>query len=406
MSKVYLEDSVLTDIADAIREKTGESEPITPANMPSEIEGISGGGEDIPSEIIFNDFQYVDYYGHYTWFFENENIMNKTKIIVKDPYTFLNAFGSDVNIKDLSNLTIYITKKDKFPSNKTIEGASIFQNCYSLIKTPKIDVSDYLDTISSIYVTFLSYNYMFSNCYKITTEQVNNFLDFPKNTTSDNFRVSPGPSWINTFSNCYNLRTLPNIFTNGWGYSRLDPAPGNKMNLFFNCISLDAIENFEDDFILSISARSVAQHFSNMVYYCGRLKEFTFKTNNGVPYIAKWSQATLDLSTVGYFINESSIQQLLTYTSIGNDKKVTDAASYEALKNDPDWWTEDVAYSRYNHDSAVRTINSLPDFSSGSNNSIKFKGNAGSLTDGGAINTLTEAEIAVASDKGWTVALT
>jgi hypothetical protein len=65
-------------------------------------------------------------------------------------------------------------------------------------------------------------------------------------------------------------------------------------------------------------------------------------------------------------------------------------------------------YSRYNHDSAVNTINSLPDTSAylataGGTNTIKFKGNAGSKTDGGAINTLTAEEIAVATAKGWTV---
>ena len=36
---------------------------------------------------------------------------------------------------------------------------------------------------------------------------------------------------------------------------------------------------------------------------------------------------------------------------------------------------------------------------------IKFRGEAGSATDGGAINTLTEEEIAVATAKGWTVTL-
>jgi hypothetical protein len=64
-----------------------------------------------------------------------------------------------------------------------------------------------------------------------------------------------------------------------------------------------------------------------------------------------------------------------------------------------------IEYSRYNHDSAVETINSLPDVSAGSGNTIKFEGAAGSLTDGGAINTLTEEEIAVATAKGWTVTL-
>ena len=92
------------------------------------------------------------------------------------------------------------------------------------------------------------------------------------------------------------------------------------------------------------------------------------------------------------------------------DKEVTDDATYQALKNDPDWFTCKVEYNRYNHDSAVETINSLPDTSAylaanGGTNIIKFKGAAGSATDGGAINTLTEAEIAVAAAKGWTVSL-
>jgi hypothetical protein len=90
------------------------------------------------------------------------------------------------------------------------------------------------------------------------------------------------------------------------------------------------------------------------------------------------------------------------------DKKVIDDATYQALKNDPDWYTFKVEYSRYNHDSAVNTINSLPDTSAylataGGTNTIKFNGKSGSKTDGGAINTLTAEEIAVATAKGWTV---
>ena len=90
------------------------------------------------------------------------------------------------------------------------------------------------------------------------------------------------------------------------------------------------------------------------------------------------------------------------------DKKVTDDTTYQALKNDPDWYTLKKEYSRYNHDSAVATINSLPDTSAyiaekGGTNTIRFMGNAGSATDGGAINTLTEEEIAVATAKGWTI---
>lgn len=44
MSKVFIEESTLTAIGDAIRGKTGATELIAPLDMPSEIEGIVGGG--------------------------------------------------------------------------------------------------------------------------------------------------------------------------------------------------------------------------------------------------------------------------------------------------------------------------------------------------------------------------
>ena len=112
-------------------------------------------------------------------------------------------------------------------------------------------------------------------------------------------------------------------------------------------------------------------------------------------------------SSLGY--TQGLDAYIVGYNSgITMDKKVVDDATYQALKNDPDWWAYDYKYSRYNHDSAVNTINSLPDTSAylataGGTNTIKFRGDAGSKTDGGAINTMTEEEIAVATAKGWTV---
>ena len=78
------------------------------------------------------------------------------------------------------------------------------------------------------------------------------------------------------------------------------------------------------------------------------------------------------------------------------------------MKDDPDWYTVKTQYSRYNHDSAVATINSLPDTSAyltanGGTNTIKFENYNGNATDGGGIDALTEEEIAVAAAKGWTI---
>ena len=97
---------------------------------------------------------------------------------------------------------------------------------------------------------------------------------------------------------------------------------------------------------------------------------------------------------------------LLVNSSICAATKIT-SLNYDTLKDNPDSWATTSEYSRYNHDSAVATINSLPDTSAylaanGGTNTIKFMGASGSATDGGAINTLTEEEIAVAVAKGWT----
>ena len=53
MSKVFIEETTLTNIGDAIREKTGKNDLIAPGDMPREIRGIeSGGGGGIEVEPI------------------------------------------------------------------------------------------------------------------------------------------------------------------------------------------------------------------------------------------------------------------------------------------------------------------------------------------------------------------
>ena len=148
-----------------------------------------------------------------------------------------------------------------------------------------------------------------------------------------------------------------------------------------------------------------SNHFSNTFGKCGRLKKVTFETENGEPIKLNWTKQTIDLSDyVGYVYNTESY--VTGYNSgLTTDTQVKTQEDYERLKDNPDYWTMNINYARYNHDSAVETINSLPDVSQGNTNVIKFKGDAGKLTDGGAINTLTEEELAIATAKGWTVTL-
>jgi hypothetical protein len=208
-----------------------------------------------------------------------------------------------------------------------------------------------------------------------------------------------GSSLNNMFYSCYSLRKHPEI------YALFSANNGNYNGVFQYCYALDEIRNIPVPSSTTYSTTS--NKFTSTFDRCHRAKSITFRTfENGSPYPAKWSKQTINLSdTVGYAQYDSNITN---YNSgITTATQVTDAASYEALKNNPDWWTADVNFSRYNHDSAVETINSLPDTAAagGSGNTIMFTGASGASTDGGAINTLTEAEIAVAAAKGWTVSL-
>lgn len=210
------------------------------------------------------------------------------------------------------------------------------------------------------------------------------------------------------FSHCYSLRNIDVVmpylkkalanYNSGAGYN----------GSFNNMLALDEINN-----VPIMNGTKTFNGFSSTFTSLSRVKNITFETNNGMPCLAQWKSQTIDLSWsygVGT-INSGYVSNLINYNSgITADKEVKDDATYQALKNDPDWFATKVEYSRYNHDSAVNTINSLPDTSAylataGGTNTIKFKGQSGELTDGGAINTLTEEEIAVATAKGWTVSL-
>ena len=193
------------------------------------------------------------------------------------------------------------------------------------------------------------------------------------------------------------------------------------IGMFYDCRNMDVLYC---PLLFGNNHTSTSNRFGSS--YLGnlqRLKSMIFETNeDGTPIVCKMKSQAIDLSSypLGFIINDSNPN--ISYAGISADKRIYDEASYQALKNDPDCYVATSAtvsyegasrnlawlYSRYNHDSAVETINTLPDTSeylatAGGTNTIKFRGLLGALTDGGAINTLTSEEIAVAAAKGWTV---
>ena len=212
------------------------------------------------------------------------------------------------------------------------------------------------------------------------------------------------------FTNCYSLRRIPQNLIGSTVNLNINSNSSGYFPYYYQYSGCYVLEEIRDIPISYYGKGNSSELFYYFVNSCNRLKSLTFKKNDdGTPITAKWKSQTIDVSQyVGYERFESNITG--HNSGLTTATQITDDASYQSLKNNPDNWTTLIQYSRYNHDSAVETINSLPDTSAylataGGTNTIKFKGDSGSATDGGAINTLTEAEIAVATAKGWTVTL-
>lgn len=344
-----------------------------------------------------------------------------------DSYAWMiDLYGDKITTKDLTTATYMFQQSYKltrvpfqlnFADNQGITLTGLFKNCNILTQ---IDYDITIPTTSYAYQSAM--DDIFSGCYKLE---------------SIPYIYNVYPSTMNNmFKDCQRLRYVPDDYIDTWNLNRMLTYQYAYIgHLFDGCYSLREapkwLSQFQDmkttsttsllyaylfqynyslNEIIDLPVLSAITLTSNVFGYtfknCYRLKNLTFKLNDdGTPQIVKWSKQTIDLTSVGGLPSESYV---LNYNSgITADKKVVDDETYQALKNDPDWYAVGAAYSRYNHDSAVATINSLPDSSAyNTNNTIKFNGLLGSATDGGAVGALTEEEIAVAAAKGWTVSIT
>ena len=408
----------MTAIANAIRQKTGGSAQLNLDEMAIAISGITGGGgADLPEEAfnITGGCQYRFMNGGWDW--------------------FIRDYGNRVKTSDISNLVQMFdgSKVENIPFDlnvnkklKYMDFSFLFYNCINLKSIPKIG------NIPAIKES----NNMFSFCRKLRylPEDIADWFDW---SYMDAQTSSYNCSRAYMCSHCYSLRSIPMSF-----FSHANPKVVSNYTYFTggfqNCYVLNELVGLP----IPYTATYTSNLFNATFDYNSRLKNMTFALQeNGLPIEANWKSQTINLVRAGYVeigtpkpmsewnaeYLESEKQRLasiIDYNSgITLDKAIYNDETYALLKNDPDSFCiannynvggKDYRcydYSRYNHDSAVATINSLPDTSAylataGGTNTIKFKGAVGAKTNGGAINTLTQEEIAVATAKGWTVSLT
>ena len=345
-------------------------------------EGYAEAGENslTAEDLAFSgDVSYLFYKGKWAWIADKyADLISFNDITVADY-----LFAQDANMTDASKLHLNFSQS---------KAGNMFEGCKNLTKLPK--VSGTLERhIGGI----------FRDCWTLTSNEINEFFNSLSYVKSG---ASPSLGYL--FYYCYSVRDLtPTLeWLDGYinSYTSTNQSICNRGNWFNNCVALDEIINIP---VHKSGINVTSNQFSGTFQTCCRVKNIMFKTDNGVPYTVNWKGQTIDLTTKvgsGY-----SADNFTKYNSgLTEDKFVRNDTTYHALKNFDDWFTGYDEYSRYNHDSAVNTINSLPDTSeylanAGGTNTIKFKGSSGSKTDGGAINTLTAEEIAVATAKGWTV---
>ena len=339
------------------------------ANELSEVYNIAPKPEDL---ILEGDCEKIFSNNRFKW------LWNKIKG-TNDISSLSNMFSSsDFETIDYSlNLAT---------SNGRIAATRVFAYCRKLKRVPDIFGlgNAALDNVSEL----------FSNCYLIKEIPVSweNI-----NYTDDIFN----PVRTQMFYYCYNLRKLSENLIKKLNRKNVTYYfYWLGYNGFYYCSTLEEIRGFA---IPNPDSTVSNNLFKDTFYYCSRLKDLIFLKEEGTR--GNLQGQTIDLrNDIGY-VQSLTSDFPVDYVDKSEFDLITDDESYQRFKNSENSFACSIEYSRYNHDSAVRTINSLPDLSgnTGAANTIIFKGEAGSRTDGGAINTMTEEEIAVATAKGWVV---
>ena len=276
----------------------------------------------------------------------------------------------------------------------------------------------------------------------ITETEILKFLNYftyqtsqtSKNMISSNQKCnfSSGGYYYNILNPSDCLKKWHEIINNEQSYSNYSSTP------YYTISGFDYIKELKNIPVPYRNTRAITSQIGFFGYSSANLyntNSITFATNNSEPYKVNWKNQIINLvGKIGHndrdwsssyekyaqgywkeknniFYNTTDLEQAkLNYNKLKSQDNwfswSTKSGTYEG-KNSVSY---SLLFSRYNHDSAVETINSLPDTSeyltsAGGTNTIKFKGIQGALTDGGAINTLTEQEIAVATEKGWTVSM-
>ena len=334
-------------------------------------------------------------------------------------------FKNNDKITDLSDITINI-------SGDVVHIISAFEDCINLRKLPTFTMSPGSKININQSSSFLR------NCRVLEESEVQKVIYLDSNITNPQNPL---------FAYNYNIKNIDlsdmklNTWDNRyWSYNKFVNSEPNLRSLKLPAWNVKQDSNP----ISSSSSYYLGDSFTDMIM----LDSLTFSTNaDGSPMKAKVKSQSFYVTgsnsyPYGYLPNNIdgyvSSRGLMLYPDepiTEDDNVFRDINSsnvtvekiqegYNRVKNRPNWcsfWGGTVTYngtsvtasrltSRFNHNSIVEFINTLPDTSeylatAGGTNTLKLLKYQGDLTDEGGVSNLTPEEIAVATAKGWTVTI-
>ena len=410
MSKYVIDNETLSSIGNAIRSKTGKNDLIAPGDMPKEIESIEGGGgSSLPSEITLKE----EDAGFYLFGYYRANPYLDTSTPVKvNFHKFQNGFYANPNIENTDLFELNCVSSEQIYISNLFYGCTNLKRVKSYGENGLISINPNMvfDSSSTQRIGFSS---LFTNCYSLIDANGLFTDEEALEKCIDKYILGSrsGIFFYGIFSYCYSLREIPTWFKKIKSIKTTTVIPDSNncgfQNTFNNCFALDEATDLPIVF-KNPNDTVTSNLFSHAFTNTGRLKRLTFETptNGSSAYVMPWRNQTIDLVSTGWIKPEYEAD-FLKYSNITSSKKVTNTNTYNQLKNDPDWYTCDASYSRFNRVSAVELFNSLPNtksyVTSSAPNTIKLWYYAGGSTDGGGMSALTSSEIAIATAKGWTV---
>lgn len=299
---------------------------------------------------------------------KNDSEHQITDELISEYGDFVDNISTGVDINEYYDLTkrtndglrSYIKQIPIIDTSAYTNMANFFESCKSLLELPLIETNKVTNMQN-----------MFNDCKSLktiplidtgnVTNMQNMFLNCTSLITIPQLNTNKVTNMYGMFNGCSSLKTIPSIVTNN---------VTNMTSMFLNCYALVEIPQFNTSNVISMNS---------MFYTCSSLTTVPLLNADKVTDLSNVFNYTKKLTNFGGLLNIG--QAYSTSSSENYSKYVYKLSSCKQLT----------------HESLINIINGLYD--------IKTKGcNSQSLTLGDEnIAKLTAEEIAIATEKGWTV---